>query len=387
MIEADDFLTAAKQAGYDFFTGTPCSYLKPLINRVIDDDGITFVPAVSEGDAVAIAAGAWLGGRRSVVMFQNSGLGNAVNPITSLSQTFKIPFLGIVTWRGEPRGATDEPQHELMGAITTDLLELMRVPWMPFPNEPHNIGPALAEACTVMEKQHTPFFFVMKMDDVVPYELNDRADRCEPLRPSAADVENRIGSDEPVSRTEALLVIKDSLDKKSCIVATTGKTGRELFEIGDEARQFYMVGSMGCALSIGLGLALTRSRQPVCVVDGDGALMMRMGAMATVGRLGPSNLIHIVLDNGVHDSTGGQRTGSEALDLCGVAQAAGYRKILSTDDPQTLGRFIEAAQSTRQLAFVHFRIRPGSPKKLGRPTVVPPQVARRVRAFLSEQRP
>jgi phosphonopyruvate decarboxylase len=394
MIEADDFLAAAKQVGYDFFTGTPCSYLKPLINRVIDDDGVAFVPAVNEGDAVAIAAGAWLGGRRSVVMFQNSGLGNAVNPITSLSQTFKIPFLGIVTWRGEPRGAVDEPQHELMGAITTDLLELMRVPWMPFPNEPHRLKQALAQAGEVMETQQAPFFFVMKKGDVAPYELNDSLEtgRICSVHPAEGAVHNG-GSPfghppyTAVTRTEALQAIKGSLDKKSCIVATTGKTGRELFEIGDEARQFYMVGSMGCALSIGLGLALTRSSQPVCVVDGDGALMMRMGAMATVGRLAPSNLIHVVLDNCVHDSTGGQQTGSEALGFCGVAQAAGYRKIFSTDDPQALGRFIEEAQSGRQLAFVHFSIRPGSPKKLGRPTVEPPQVARRVRAFLSEQQP
>jgi phosphonopyruvate decarboxylase len=387
MIEADDFLTAAKQVGYDFYTGTPCSYLKPLINRVIDDDAIAFVPAVNEGDAVAIAAGAWLGGRCSVVMFQNSGLGNAVNPITSLSQTFKIPFLGIVTWRGEPRGAADEPQHELMGAITTDLLDLMQVPWMPFPNEPHNIEPALTDARKVMEKQHTPFFFVMKKDDVAPYALNDRADRSEPPQRFPGAVENRIGGDELVSRTEVLRAVKKALDEKSCIVATTGKTGRELFEIGDEARQFYMVGSMGCALSIGLGLALARSGCPVCVVDGDGALMMRMGAMAPVGRLAPCNLIHIMLDNGVHDSTGGQWTGSEALDFCSVAEAAGYRKILTTDDPQALGRFIKGAQRARQLAFVHFKIGPGSPKTLGRPTVEPPYVARRVRAFLSELQP
>ena len=396
MIEADDFLTAAKQAGYDFFTGTPCSYLKPLINRVIDDDGITFVPAVNEGDAIAIASGAWLGGRRSVVMFQNSGLGNAVNPITSLSQTFKIPFLGIATWRGEPKGAADEPQHALMGAITTDLLELMRVPWMPFPSEPHRLEHALAQASAVMETKHVPFFFVMKKGDVAPYELSDSLgmDRTSDVQPAEGSVDHGRFGGTPcghppylVTRTEALRTIKKSLDQKSCIVATTGKTGRELFEIGDEARQFYMVGSMGCALSIGLGLALTRSRQPVCIVDGDGALMMRMGAMATVGRFAPANLIHVVLDNGVHDSTGGQRTGSESLDFCGMARAAGYRKILSTDDPVALACFIEEGQSARQLAFVHFRILPGSPKKLGRPTVEPPEVARKVRTFLSEQQP
>ncbi|MDP7041670.1 MAG: thiamine pyrophosphate-binding protein, partial [Gammaproteobacteria bacterium] len=157
MIEASEFLEAAHERGFALFTGVPCSYLKPLINYVIDSPELRYIGAANEGDAVAIAAGAQLGGTRSVAMFQNSGLGNAVNPLTSLLHTFKLPVLLIPTLRGEPGGPADEPQHELMGAITTDMLDLMQIQWEYFPVEAEQIPAALDRAMSYMTTHSLPY--------------------------------------------------------------------------------------------------------------------------------------------------------------------------------------------------------------------------------------
>src|SRR3546814_142707 len=154
VIKADSFLSAAKARGYDFYTGVPCSFLTPMINRVISDRSTEYVPAASEGEAVAIAAGAWLAGRGTVVMCQNSGLGNTINPLTSLNWPFRIPTLLVVTWRGQP-GLKDEPQHELMGQVTTDLLDDVRVGHRGFPKEEAEIAPALDAADKARSEEHT----------------------------------------------------------------------------------------------------------------------------------------------------------------------------------------------------------------------------------------
>src|SRR5882757_6981086 len=170
MITADDFIAAAKTRGHDFYTGVPCSFLTPLINGVLSSEALTYVGAASEGEAVAIAAGAWLAGRNTVVMCQNSGLGNAVNPLTSLNAPFRIPTLFVTTWRGQP-GQPDEPQHEVMGRITQDLLRLMQVPQAPFPAAAEALGPALDEAAARMAESGLPYAFVMKKGDVRDEEL------------------------------------------------------------------------------------------------------------------------------------------------------------------------------------------------------------------------
>jgi phosphonopyruvate decarboxylase len=171
MITADKFLTPARELGFNFFTGTPCSYLKPFINYVIDQDGFDFIDSVNEGDAVAIAAGACVAGKRAVVMFQNSGLGNAVNPLTSLTYTFNLPIMVITTLRGEPGGAADEPQHELMGQITIAMLETMKMKWGYFPQTDEEVMPALKVADDYMKTHNQPFVFVMRKDDIAEYKL------------------------------------------------------------------------------------------------------------------------------------------------------------------------------------------------------------------------
>ena len=297
MIKAQSFIEAARDLGFSLYTGVPCSYLKPFINYVIDSKDLRYVGAANEGDAVAIGAGAQLGGQRSVVMFQNSGLGNAVSPLTSLTFTFELPVLLIPTLRGEPGGAPDEPQHELMGQITTEFLELMRIAWEFFPTEDEQIRPALDRALTYMNETQRPYALVMRKGSVDSVKLQSAPS----LRPLTGPV---VSPATPVaSRTAALRAVQAAAGPQDIVIATTGYTGRELFALDDRDNQLYMVGSMGCASTLGLGLAIAQPHRRVFVIDGDGAMLMRMGAMATVGYERPANLTHVLLDNGLHEST------------------------------------------------------------------------------------
>ena len=376
MIDADALLAAATAAGFDFYTGVPCSFLTPLINGVLSEPNIRYVGAASEGEAVAIAAGAWLAGRRTVVMCQNSGVGNAVNPLTSLNAPFRIPTLFITTWRGEP-GLADEPQHELMGRITHDLLRLIALDLQPFPAEPEAIAPALARAVATMDDGRS-VGWVMAKGDVADSAL---AAPALALPPPGRRERFDTGSARP-ARAEALAAFLDSADDRDAVIATTGKCGRELFTLVDSAQHLYQVGSMGGAAGMALGVALNTPRR-VFVLDGDGAALMKLGSFATIGAYAPTNLVHILLDNGVHDSTGGQPTVSAAIDFAGVAIACGYRFAASCDHLAGFRQALAAAATAGGPALIHLRIAPGSMKTLGRPTVAPADVARRFQAFLA----
>lgn len=382
MIQANQFLDECLSLGFNFFTGTPCSYLKPFINYVIDHKEFRFYDAVNEGDAVAMAAGVSVAGGRSVVMFQNSGLGNAVNPLTSLIDTFKIPIMLIITFRGEPGGHPDEPQHELMGAVLTDILDAMRIKWAFFPNETNLIKSALQEADNYMLSENKPYAFIMKKDDVSPYELQSKRKD----KPFVFELEHRekfsIPYSERHTRTEALKIIQTSAGKDSVLIATTGKTGRELYELDDKENQLYLVGSMGCALAFGFGVAITKPALNVYVLDGDGALLMRTGSMATVGAHHTENLIHILLDNEAHDSTGGQSTISYNVSFASVAKGFGYKNALSTDRLETFKSFLEDSNLKSGPTFIHFKIKKGSPKTLGRPGIKPFEVKERLQKFI-----
>lgn len=376
MIEAARFIEEARARGLDFYTGVPCSFLTPLINRTISDLTLDYVGAASEGEAVAIAAGAWLAGRGSVVMCQNSGLGNTVNPLTSLNWPFRIPALLIVTWRGQP-GLKDEPQHELMGRVTGSLLETIDVAHDTFPAEDADIAPALDSAVSAMDERQLPFALVMAKGSVGDESLEQAVS----VPPEAGAYRDETQGGRRTARISVLERVLDVVPPEAAIVATTGKCGRELFTLADREQHLYQVGSMGCASAMGLGVALNVER-PVVVLDGDGAALMKLGAFATIGAYRPANLVHIVLDNGVHDSTGGQATVSAGVDFARIAAACGYRSGWLGDDLGAFHVALEEALRQPGPALLHFRIRPGSLKDLGRPTVKPAEVARRFQAFL-----
>jgi len=377
MIEADVFIEAARQRGFGLYTGVPCSYLKPFINYVIDSDELRYVGAANEGDAVAIAAGAELAGVRAVAMFQNSGLGNAVSPLTSLTSSFHIPMLLIPTLRGEPGGSPDEPQHELMGQITTQLLDLMRIRWEYFPAEVDQVEPALDRAVSYMDASQLPYALVMRKGSVAPVDLTaqPRQHRVQEFAGTLAVAE--------VQRTEILLAVQAAVGLEAVIVATTGYTGRELYCCGDKPNQIYMVGSMGCALSLGLGIAIARPDLKVIVLDGDGAALMRLGAQPIVGYEQPNNLVHVLLDNAMHESTGGQSTVSGSVNFCAIAAASGYKTVLSVADPLAVTT-VCGEDAKDGPVFLHVPILAGVPENLPRPDVKPADVAARLRHFLQD---
>ena len=377
MIEAGSFVAAAAKRGFSVYSGVPCSYLTPFINYTIGSDRLRYVAAANEGDAVAIAAGAELGGCGGVAMFQNSGLGNAVNPLTSLTWTFRIPILLIVTWRGEPGGHADEPQHELMGQITPRMLELMDIPWTLFPASDAAIAPTLDVAVARMQAEQRPYALVMRKGSVADSALSGALRAPVPLK--AASVLRRPA----VARRQAMLAAIRAADSgRDVLVATTGYMGRELYALGDRANQLYMVGSMGCAVSLGLGIALAQPRRRVIAIDGDGAALMRLGALSTVAYERPDNLVHIVIDNGQHESTGGQSTVSPHVDFCAIAAACGYPVVATASEPGELSALL-AANSSGPL-FIHVPVLPGVPAKLPRPVITPAEVAVRFRKHLKD---
>lgn len=380
MIDAGSFVEAARALGFRRYAGVPCSFLTPFINYVINDDSLAYISSANEGDAVAIGAGAVLGGEKAVVMMQNSGLGNAVSPLTSLTWVFRIPLLLVITHRGAP-GVRDEPQHELMGRITGSMLEQMQVPWEPFPSRPEDIGPALQRATGAMTATRRPYAFIMPKGAVTPEELRRRSIPVRAgtgtatfmpgevrARPARADVLRHLAAETSIAG--------------DVIIATTGFTGRELHALCDQPNQLFMVGSMGCASALGLGLSLARPDLRVIVVDGDGAALMRMGILSTIGTYGAGNLVHLILDNEAHDSTGAQATVSANVDFATIAMACGYGRALGGADPGIVDRLLEPDAGRGRPVLGHLKISSGTLADLPRPSVTPEQVARRLMAHI-----
>ena len=377
MIDAQDFIAAASERGISFWTGVPCSFLTPLMNAVISSPDTAYVGAASEGEAVAIAAGAWLAGRETAVMCQNSGLGNTVNPLTSLNFPFRIPTLVLTTWRGQP-GIGDEPQHELMGQITQGLLDLMQVPNAPFPETGPAIGPALDTAMARMGETSLPYGFVLPKGIVAKSPLDQAA---VPARPACVPRGDFTGA-KPPRRVEVLDMIRSAAPSGAGLIATTGFCGRELYALEDAPAHLYTVGSMGGASAIGLGTALNSDRE-IVVLDGDGAALMKLGNLATIGAEQPANLTHVILDNGLHESTGGQRTVSPGVDFATVASACGYAFAGRADTTDATDALLNAALAVPGPRLLHLKVAPSRIENLPRPKVTPKAVARRFREYLA----
>ncbi|TAM53161.1 MAG: phosphonopyruvate decarboxylase [Paraburkholderia sp.] len=383
MIEAAQFVEAARRRGFSWYAGVPCSFLTPFINYVLQDPSLHYISAANEGDAVALIAGVALGaraGERGVTMMQNSGLGNAVSPLTSLTWTFRLPQLLIVTWRAEP-GVADEPQHALMGPITPALLETMEIAWEPFPTDAEAVEPALERAVAHMDKTGRPYALVMRKGSVSPFPL---AQTKAPRRAAClARTEWRgVPEDGLPSRREALeRVIAHTPVSTTVVLASTGFCGRELYALDDRPNQLYMVGSMGCVMPLALGLSLARPDLSVVAIDGDGAALMRMGAFATLGAYGRSNLAHLLLDNGAHESTGGQATVSPHVSFAAIAAACGYESAIEGDDLALVDTLLAQPRHDGTAGgprFARLTIRRGTPDGLPRPTTAPADVKARL---------
>lgn len=360
------FFRLLKSHGTTFFTGVPDSLLKDFCAYITDN-----VPredhliAVNEGTSMALAAGHHLAtGRVPCVYLQNSGLGNTVNPLLSLCspKVYSIPVLLIVGWRGEP-GKKDEPQHILQGQLTPGLLKEMDVPFAIMPDYAEGAFQTLEKAYETMEETKGPFALLVRKDTFEKYK-------------SQGKVKVFTGySDESMLHREEILEKVFSVFTNEPCVTTTGFTSREVFELRvangqSHAQDFLTVGSMGHCSSIALGVAVATAKQgkQVLCIDGDGAALMHMGAFATAGLSGLKNFKHILINNAVHDSVGGQPTGCNEVDFASIARACGYQSAAWVSDSAELVTALQHLHETDGPSFLEVRALPGARVDLGRPT-------------------
>ena len=349
--------------GFEFFAGVPDSQLKAVCAWLLDRYGLDpahHVIAANEGNAAALAAGYHLAtGKTPVVYLQNSGLGNIVNPAASLlnGKVYGIPCLFIVGWRGEP-GVHDEPQHVFQGEITLPLLDVLDIPYFIIGRDTtrEQVEDRLAQYRALFAQGRQAAFVVRK--GALDYKGS-------PIPPNP----------HPMGREEAIGLILEAAGKDP-VVSTTGKASRELYEHREARNQghgwdFLTVGSMGHSSSIALGIAAQRPGRRVWCLDGDGAALMHLGAMAVIGANRPGNLIHVVLNNEAHESVGGMPTVAGRVDLCAIARACGYPWAVSVDSPEGLGKVLGEAKGVRRLAFLEVKCALGARADLGRPATSP----------------
>lgn len=376
MISSKFFIDSLCSMQMDFFTGVPDSLLKNVC-AYITDHFVTErnVIAANEGAAVGLAAGYYLATKKiPVVYMQNSGLGNAVNPLMSLTdkEVYNIPLLLLVGWRGEP-GVKDEPQHIKQGKVTLPLFEAMGIKYAIMSQNETEFLSQLNYANFYMNETHEPFAFVIPKGTFEEYKLQQDGEVILPLK-----------------REAAIQLIASSLSKEDIIVSTTGMISRELFEYRTSAfmeheKDFLTVGSMGHASQIALGIALEKKKCKVFCFDGDGSTLMHMGSLAIIGSLHPDNYVHVIFNNGAHDSVGGQPTVAFNIDLCKIAQACGYEAALSVSDSDSLCEALKRITYMHGPILLEVKVRKGARKDLGRPTTTPLQNKDTFMLFLNNQ--
>ena len=378
MIRPEFFIEALREKGIDCFAGVPDSLLKNICAYITDHfDAAHNIIAANEGAAVGLAAGHYLATNQpACVYMQNSGEGNIINPLASLTdqEVYNIPVLLLIGWRGRP-GVHDEPQHVKQGKVTTGLLNVMDVNYEVLSKEEDKAAKQIDKAAKALANKEV-FAFVIEKDTFEDYKL-----------------QNVEVNDLTMSREEAIQTVAAALDEKDCIVSTTGMISRELFEYraamnqGHE-RDFLTVGSMGHASQIALGIALAQPERRVWCFDGDGATIMHMGSMAIVANKAPKNYVHVVFNNGAHDSVGGQPTVGLKIDLPAVAKAVGYKATISVDNKEVLVEQLSTLNS--QLSTVggpilfEIKVKKGNRKDLGRPTTSPIQNKEALMNFLAK---
>lgn len=359
MVKVEKFITVLSSFDVDFFTGVPDSLLKSFCAYVTDNYGENHVIAANEGGAIGLAAGHYLAtGKPALVYMQNSGQGNAVNPLCSLADpdVYSIPMILLVGWRGEP-GVKDEPQHVKQGKVTISLFETLGIPTEVLPDEESAALELTQKMVELAKAESRPVALIVRKGFFVEYKLQNN-------KPNISDLK----------REEVIEMILKALPEDAVVVSTTGMISREVYEtrerLGqDHSHDFLTVGSMGHALMIALGIAKAQPDRQVVCLDGDGASIMQMGNMAIAAQSHCGNLTHIVLNNAAHDSVGGQPTVGGAINLMSVAASLGY-DVKPLENAQ---RLCSSALNNTRAVFVEVKVAKGARKDLGRPKE-PPQV-------------
>ena len=375
MIRPELFVNTLKEHSIDFYAGVPDSLLKNICAYITDNlPADQNIIAANEGGAMGIAAGYYLAtGRIPVVYMQNSGEGNIINPLASLTdkEVYNIPVLLLIGWRGCP-GVKDEPQHVKQGKVTTGLLNVMGINYAILSKDEVEAAKQIKIAVDYMRATNECYALVIEKDTFDSYNL-----------------QNVDKNDLTMSREEAIQKVAANIEDTACIVSTTGMISRELFEArtawsqGHE-RDFLTVGSMGHASQIALGIALQKPDRKVYCFDGDGASLMHMGNMAITASMNCKNYVHVVFNNGAHDSVGGQPTVGLKIDLCGVAKAVGDKATYSVDTLEQLESTLAIVENTEGPVLLQVCVKKGNRKDLGRPTTTPVQNKEALMKFLQE---
>lgn len=360
MISCESFYKSLAKAGIEFFSGVPDSLLKDICayittNCASDKHVIT----ANEGNAVALATGYHLAtGKVPLVYLQNSGLGNIVNPLTSLTnkKVYGIPMVLLIGWRGEP-GVKDEPQHIFQGEITESMLEVLKIPYRVISGNSSNFDEDVRELVTISKSEGQPVAILIKKGTFSPYKYEGEDQKFE------------------LEREEAISHVMDVFPSdKAVFLSTTGKISRELYELrvsrGEDNCDFYNVGSMGHISQIGLGVAMNTDKTVVCL-DGDGSVLMHMGSLPIIGSLKVKNLIHIVLNNASHDSVGGQPTIANEFSICDIAKASNYRSAEVASSSEDIKKILKNLSDQEGPHLLEVKVNKGARKDLGRPKSSP----------------
>jgi len=357
-IEPAEFFNELKRQEINFFTGVPDSLLKDFCTYI--DKNVSskkHIIAANEGNATSIAAGYYLAtGKIPLVYMQNSGFGNAINPLLSLCDPdiYSIPMTLLIGWRGEP-GVDDAVQHKKDGRIQCQLQDALEIPYETFDQNTKNYAVKIKKGIETSEKEKRPFIFLIKKGTF------------QKISASVPSAEN-----ETMTREEALEVVLESFNGAH-FISTTGKTSRELYEIRDKRgethdKDFLVVGSMGHCSSIALGLALEKPDKDIICIDGDGAFLMHMGSIAIIGAQKPSNLKHIIINNGAHESVGGQPTVAKKLDIGSIVRACGYQSSFKVGSKEQLREQINEFKNCTGPSLLEILVNKKSRKDLGRPS-------------------
>lgn len=374
MIRPEYFCGQLDRHGIDFYVGVPDSLLKSLCAYITDHiSSSNNIIAANEGGAIGLAAGHYLAtGRIPVVYMQNSGEGNAVNPLMSLidRDVYNIPVLLIIGWRGEP-GVHDEPQHLKQGKVTIPMLETMGIRHEIMSDVETELSSQIERAVAYVKSTGESFAFIVRNGTFCSYQL-----------------QHDVSDESSLSREDAIRLVAASMDERSVCVSTTGKISRELFEYRESAheghgRDFLTVGSMGHASQIALGIALSDPDRNVYCFDGDGAVIMHMGGLGIIGSLAPRNYYHILFNNGAHDSVGGQPTVGFKIDIPKIASACGYKTVLSVDNAEDLKSVLRNLTANITPVFLEIKVKKGARDNLGRPTTSPVENKQALMKFLS----
>ena len=358
MINTKQFYDYLIENKIEFFSGVPDSLLKDICAYITDNTSKKdHIIAANEGNAIALAAGYHMAtGKIPMVYMQNSGIGNTVNPLLSLTdkEVYNIPLLLMIGWRGEGK---DEPQHVKQGQVTNDLLDAMGIPYLILDADETKAKKQIDKALAKIKESNEPFALVIRKGTFGKY-----------------NIKQSIENDYKLSREDAIKVLVDQLKGNELIVSTTGKSSRELFEYREKKGQkhnsdFLTVGSMGHASQIALGIALSKPDRKVICLDGDGAVLMHMGAFAIVGTQNPQNYLHIVINNGAHESVGGQPTVAFDIDIPAIAKANNYKYTTRVSSEEALKEALNNIKAYPALIEVMTKV--GSRDDLGRPTIKP----------------